>query len=75
MRFQFLVTKIGSAPFETLLDLDDPADARREAMRTLGDLVRDQADKEPHRDIAIEVYDDEGNALARLSMSVELPVR
>lgn len=71
MRFQFTVFKTSRAPFTTVMDLEEVADARREAMRTLGDLVRDQAGKAEYGDISIEVHDDQGNLICRSAMTTK----
>lgn len=70
MRFEFVTIEDGQPPYRAKFDFADCTIARREAMCALGELVRDQADKEIYRDIAIEVTDAEGQHVFRSSMMV-----
>ena len=47
MLFRLVTIKDGKEPLHTDLDFPDVAKARSEAMRALGAMVRDQADRKP----------------------------
>lgn len=71
MRYRFVTIEGGRGPFQVALDFDDKEGARREAMRVLSDLVREQIKAEPYRNIAIEVKDDNGRPVFQTSMIVK----
>lgn len=70
MRFTFVTIEDGKSKFYADLEFPNHDAARREAMCALGEMVRDQADSEPYRDIAIDVTDAEGQHVLRSSMIV-----
>lgn len=70
MRFTFVTIEGGRKRTQADLDLANVHDARQEAMQTLGEMVRDQAGKEPYRNIKIDVTDAEGQHVFRSSMMV-----
>ncbi|WP_157928972.1 DUF6894 family protein [Pararhizobium haloflavum] len=71
MRYEFVVTGTGNQTPPVSLEFDDCREARREAMRALSDLMREQVKTSTFRNAAIDVKDDKGQAIFRTTVTVE----